>query len=303
MTSSRRRASTARAFRRRVETGQESADIAGTISSLSDDLSEINATLKGTYPPGLNIPAGLAPGLGVVQQFGRSGNLGTSYTPVAPGEAYRMPQVGSATQLRVKAGGNANDDAAGTGAQEITVQGLLADGSLYSEEIATAGASASSATISSFIRIFRAWVSASGSYGDETTGSQAADIVIEDSAGTQDWLTISSDSPFGDSQSEIACYSVPLGYNAYIVRCKLWGDGATGVDLGLFQRRSILDTSAPYQAVRVSARFSSVQGLDERAYTTALGPFPELTDLVWMGKVGVGTGSATVDFEIILAEN
>ena len=61
-------------------------------------------------------------------QFGRNVACGTSYTPVSDIGVYRTPQVGSATALRIKAGGNAADTAAGAGARSVRLTGIDASG-------------------------------------------------------------------------------------------------------------------------------------------------------------------------------
>jgi len=114
----------------------------------------------------------------VTHRFGMA-TVGTTFVPIADGLAYRTPQAGSATALRIKAGGNANDTAAGTGARSVRLTGLNATGVVVSETIATAGASASAATTATFIRLFDAEVVDSGTYGTQDAGSHAADIVID----------------------------------------------------------------------------------------------------------------------------
>ena len=71
--------------------------------------------VRPTYP-WLDISRSLASGISVVKKFGRNPAVGTSFVPVTQGSVYQTPQSGSATTLRIKAGGSANDTAAGSGA-------------------------------------------------------------------------------------------------------------------------------------------------------------------------------------------
>ena len=156
---------------------------------------------------------GRVPNQSTVEKFGRA-TVGTTYVPIAFGNVYQQLQVAAATTLRVKAG-NGNDTAAGSGAREITLDGLDETGARVTPALATAGASASDATTETFIRLYRYYVSASGTYSAGITGSHDSNIVIENGAGGTDWATIdSTDIPRG--QSEIACYTVPLGKTATI---------------------------------------------------------------------------------------
>lgn len=125
----------------------------------------------------------------VVHKYGRnpSGVLNTETAITADGALF-FPSA--ASTVRIKAGGSVNDTANGSGAREVTVIGVDGDGLEISEAIATNGASASAATTLEFFRIYRAYVSKSGTYltsGVGTQGTNQADIVVEDSGGSNDW--------------------------------------------------------------------------------------------------------------------
>jgi len=260
--------------------------------------SDLPTPLKDYY---YEIAAGGVPGVSVVHKFGAVIGITSSsvYKPVALGEDYNTPQVSGATALRVKAG-NTNDTAAGSGAQEVTLQGLDETGALVEEALATAGTSASSATSATFIRLFRAWVSASGTYASVTAGSHAADIVIENGSGGTDWITIDA-TGFPKGQSQVAIYTVPLGKRAFVSDYKLTTGGNKSVDFIFFQRQNILETSAPYTAMRSILELTQVDTEFSPKYGVPLGPFPALTDIGWMAK-GANTPDVTVDFEIILED-
>lgn len=250
---------------------------------------------------GLNVASGKIPGVSVVHKFGRNESIGTTYTLISTGGVYQMLQPAAAVTLWVKAGGNAADTAAGVGARSVSFQGLDETGAEVTATVATAGASASLATTETFIRLYRSWVATSGAYATTATASQAADIVIEDSGSAADWATIQFVSP-GLGQTEIGAYSVPLGKTAYIQSAILQVDSTKAVDLALFQRQSILDAAAPYQAARIVFQAVALDGIETVRPLTPFGPFPALTDLFWMGKVAAGTGSATIDYEIVLED-
>lgn len=233
----------------------------------------------------------------IVLKFGRSSNVGTSFAPVSIGNIYRTPQPAAATALRIKAG-NANDTAAGSGAREVTLIGMDETGAEVTEVIATAGASASSATAATFIRLYRAYVSKSGTYATAAAGSHAADIVVENAAGTEDWATIGA-SDFPKGQTEIGSYTVPLGMTAWISEIVLHVDSSKSVDIILFQRAGVLDTAAPYSAMRLVKNFVGVNGV----FTAPL-PFPlrfgELTDVGFMAKVATGSADVSVDMDMVV---
>ncbi len=255
-------------------------------------------------PLGLNIPAGRIGGSSVVHKFGANLVVPTTFKPITRGGIYVMRQVAAAATLRVKAGGNAADTAAGAGARGVTLNGLDETGAEVTETVATAGSSASGATSATFIRLFRAWVSTAGTYATvsgATSGSMAADIVIEDSSGTEDWATIPLH-VFGMAQTTIGCYSVPLGKTAYVQSLLLQVDSNKAVDFMFYTRENILETAVPYTALRM--RFGAFGVADNITLhpETPLGGYAALTDLVFLARVGATTGLCAVDYEIILED-
>jgi len=252
---------------------------------------------------GVDIVAGRVAGTSVVHKFGQNVAVGTTLVPIALGGVYPMMQVAGAVTLRVKAGGNANDTAAGTGAREVTLIGLDETGAEVSETVATAGASASSATSATFTRLYRAYVSAAGAYPTTAVSSHDADIVIEDSGGAGDWATLDwIAAAEGHGQTQIACYSVPLGKTAYLKSALVQVDSTRAVTVELYQRQNLLETAAPFSAKRIVVEFAALTATVALNPTTPLGPFPALTDLFWMGRVATSTGGVTIDFELIIED-
>ena len=256
--------------------------------------------------PWLDVARGLQSGIRNVLKFGRNDSVGTSFVPICLGGIYNTPQSGSATTLRIKAGGNANDTAAGSGAREITIQGLDENFLEVSDTLATAGASASSATTTTFTRVFRAWVSESGTYAAATAGSHSGDIVIENGAGGTDWLTIDTSVGFPVGQSEVGAYSVCSTKTAYVKLRQATANTGKKFDLIFFHRANTEETSAPYTAMRAKSVIVGVDGgtLGQYADTEVpYGPFPGPCDIGFMGKVDTGTGELAVEFEIIEVTN
>lgn len=223
------------------------------------------------------------------RKFGRA-VVNTSYTPLCFGGVHRMIQPAAATALRVKAGGNANDTADGSGAREVTLWELSATGAYQSSALATAGASVSANSAETYIRLLRIKVTKSGTYGAVGVYSHAGPIVIERAAGSQDWGTIDGGSPMR-SQSEIGCYATPLGYGGFIERLDVWSDTAHSTDVILFRRDNLLQSAAPYEALRAIQAFEGVKDRMDYEFSGEGEYLPPLTDLVVMAKVAAGTGA------------
>lgn len=258
------------------------------------------STASGDF--GFNIVDGSLSGYTVEKKFGHNDAIGTSFVPISDGGIYPTPQVSGATTLRIKAGGDADDTAAGSGAREVTLYGLDETGALVSESLATNGISASSATTITFLRLFRAVVTASGSYATVFSGSHDNTITIENGVGGTDWGNISFHD-FAHSQSEIGVYTIPLGKTGYIRSITIDVDSTKSVDVLMFKRENILETSAPYTAMRVVENFTGVSGEIREPFTEPLGPYPALTDIGFMGKVDSSTAGAAVKFSLILVDD
>ena len=251
-----------------------------------------------TFPSGLDIARGIGQGVTKDHKFGRNFSVGNVFEPIAIGGIYRTPQLGSQTTLRIKAGGSADDTANGSGARAITFVGLNELGFEISETIATNGADASETTTQTFLRLYRAFVSASGTYATQFAGSHAAAIVIENGSGGTDWATINN-TTIPRSQTQIGIFTVPKPQTAFISNIKISCNADKSVNLILFQRQNILQTSPPYSAMRVVEEFPQISGLHSVSFDPPLGPFPPLTDVGFMGRAATTTADISISYEII----
>ena len=250
-----------------------------------------------TYPSSLDVSRGNVQGVRASHHFGRNTSIGSTFTPVTRSGFYRTPQVSGATALRIKAGGNANDTANGSGARAVTLVGLNATGDLISEVLATAGASASAPTAQTFIRLMDSFVSASGTYATQTSPSHVGNITVEAAAGGADWALI-SDGSFPRGDSEIGAYTVPKGRSAYVQAIRLASDADKKANIVLFKRSGILETVAPYSPMVLLAEFPAVAGSVSIDYDPPLA-FPQLTDFGFMASVSASTVDVTVGFDVI----
>lgn len=250
-----------------------------------------------TFPTGLDIMRGLAPGCSGFFRFGRNTTIGATYTPVTRSGHYRTPQAGSATTLRIKAGGNANDTAAGSGARQITLVGLDATGNVITEALATAGADASAATAQFFIRLTQAFVSASGTYASQTAGSQAGNITIENAADGSDWALI-ADGTLGKGQAEIAVHTTPRDRAAAVLGITLSSDSDKKTNIVMFRRENILQTAAPYSPMTMIIEFPQSAGLVELPFDPPL-YFPPLTDFGFLASVSSSTVDVSIGMKIM----
>ena len=250
----------------------------------------------------MDIARGLQNGISSVKKFGRNDNVGTNYVPVALGGIYRTPQT--ATALRVKVGGDAQDSSTGTGARSVSITGLDQNFNEVTEIISTNGTSASAPTTTTFTRVYRCFVASSGTYASAGVGSHAAAIVIEDSAGTEDWASIDFNG-FPKAQTEIGAYTIPAGKTGFVKLRDISIDSGKTVDAVFFSRRNAAQLAPPYEAMRAQSVVSGVAGGSIESFGSTdvpFGPYVGPTDVGFMAKVGSGTASVSVEFEIILVD-
>ena len=243
----------------------------------------------------IEVQRGNVPGVSMVHKFGRNDAIPNgSWAFVNLGGFTAWP-LSAATTVRVKAGGDAADTAAGAGAREVTVQGIDSNFAETSEVIATAGASASSATSASFWRVHRAWVSAAGTYGAANTAA----IDIENSGGGTDLIQIGLE----EGQSQFAGWTVPAGKTAYLLHLYITVDGLKPADIRVFTRADIDDTSAPMSSKRLKLFFDGIAG---GMHYSPRGPeiaIPAKSD-IWVE--GQGSGALTeisADFELLVIDD
>lgn len=241
----------------------------------------------------VRVAAGRVPGTAALRKFGYNGAIGVTetYVGIVGGAAPYLPTA--ATAVRIKAGGSANDTAAGTGAQEVYVDGLDANFEPATALIVTAGASASAPTSQTFIRVFRCYVTKVGTYG----GSNAAAIVIETTGGTA-WTTIA----LGAGQTQGSAYCVPAGKSLLVSEIHLSSLSTKPVSFSLWKIEGANDVTTPFAAKRIVQQYPGIEGTSDTTYTPPI-RFPAYTDVWVTGIVTSTTGGGSVEFNGYLVDN
>lgn len=244
----------------------------------------------------LRIARGKNEGVFGVHKFGANPSIAASSTEDITFSGV-INWLEAATAVRVKAGGNAADASAGAGARKISIEGLDENWAEASEELTlnANGTLASGVTTVTFIRIFRVYVTDTGTY----TGVNTGNIVIENGSGGTDLITI----PAGLGQTETTEYTVPAGKTAYLTRIAATVDAAKAVDMIMWQRRNADDVTTPFTAKRHVADFPQLIG-EAREKFDAYIAFPAKTDLWWTGTTGSGAApSCEADYDLIVVDD
>lgn len=258
-----------------------------------------------TTDPFYGIPAdfyteiikGNVAGHNIVHKYGRNPSTSNgSYEGILQASS-QFNFLTSATTVRVKAGGDANDTAVGTGAQAVTVEGLDDTGAFVSESIELAGASASSVTTALFWRVFRVYITSArvGTYG----GSNVGDIVIENGTGGTDLIQITA----GEGQSQYGAYAIPLGKTGYLLSVNMQSESSKASNFQMYTREGLTDFTTPFEPVRLKSTFDGVIGSTIFKPKSPINTLTELTD-IWFEAEGAGAiSSVSIDFEILLVDN
>jgi hypothetical protein len=244
-----------------------------------------------TYRPngdyGLQVAKGDIAGEASFNQRGRRAGVSTGgFDDITALAATAYPFLQAAAAVRIRAGGNANDTAAGTGARSVLIEGLDNNLNQASETIVTAGAAASALTTTTWWRINNVSVVDVGTY----QGTAAADIQIETAAG----VILSLVSAFADV-SQLGIISVPAGKDCYI----------KGVDINVassktaqvrFVCRERLDVIAAPMAPRILLKqWEELQGEIKQNFQSYI-RVPAKSD-IWF-QAQSNTSAADIDVEM-----
>ncbi len=235
------------------------------------------------------------PGMSGTSKFGSNPNISTAANETIWAGGGRYVWATAAETVRIAAGGDANDTAAGTGGREVTIQGLDADFREVEAVLATAGASASAATTQTFLRINRAFVSENGTYHEANVG----DIAIEGVTSGNTYAVLRA----GKGQSQLGFYTVPAGKTAvmddFTVGVNRSGGAATNVDVDFMQTQN-LDTGFASERLFITKGGS----LGESSPSPTVFVFPEKTDIEAICRFCSANNTAvSVRWQIVLYDN
>ena len=242
----------------------------------------------------IEIEKGNVPGHSTVHKFGH-GDVGTTLVPITISLKYETPTAAVALEF---VSADADDNATGDGAREVTIVGIDANYDELTQVIATNGLTAVPIP-TPLLRVYRWWVSASGVYATTVLGSHEGALTIRVASAGATWSTIPLD-PLPQSQSEIGCYTVPDGFRAYIIQQDIDVEGVKAVDIVLYSRQGIDIITAPFVPMRVNVHYVGQTGHNPNNFRIPMNNFPSRTDIIYMAEVASGTANVAIHFTIIL---
>jgi len=243
----------------------------------------------------LQVAEGLVPGYSLVHKFG-AGTLTTTMAPITVSGIYSTPTTAQALEF---VSADANDTAAGTGAQQITIEGLNSSWNRISQTLETNGTTAVALT-TNLTRLDRWYVSRSGTYATATSGSHVGALTIRASGAGAIWSTVPI-AVFPAGQSQVGVYSIPAGYTGRLLTKNIFVDSTKSADVYFFKRDYTSDVTTPFTgAMRLVEREVGIVGGYSLQTAAPKASFIGPCDIGFMGKISVGTAECSVEFELIL---
>lgn len=260
--------------------------------------------------PYLSIPAdfylevrkGNVPKHSIVQKFGAIQGVTTTLTPVTTSGTYPTPTAPVALEL---VSDSVNDASGGSGAIEVTIEGISNTNGAWTEEVQTVTMNGTTAVAvpNSMLRVYRMYVSSSGTYATETSPSHNSTITLRVSGGGATWQQLISNGTFGLAQSEIAVYTVPKGYTAYFLSKNVSIESSKTANVFLFVRDNADDVTTPYAPMRVKELERNLGASTAKQPTAPLLKITGTADVGFMAQSTSTTTSLSVEFELLLVED
>ncbi len=243
----------------------------------------------------VEVKEGNIPGHSVVNKFGRNDSILNNFWSIVSPSSPSGVFPSSGVLVRIKAGGDAADTFDGVGARTVTVVGISTEGEEFLEVLATSGVNESLPTTNRFCRVYRSYVSSVGTY----MSANAADIILEDSDGNNNMITIIAE----EGQTQHGAYSIPLGKTGYLLSVDIDADGNKAADFRLFVRENLIGAIAPVVSRQLKLYWDGVLGQVSYRPRSPSIILPALSD-IWMEARGGGAATqVSVDFEILLIDD
>ena len=239
----------------------------------------------------------------IVNKFGSSLIVDDSgFSVISQSGTYQVPTSAQSLEF---VSDNVGDALNGIGLWEITIEGLGANWELQTKVMA---AHVTDGTIAvaidgTWLRIFRAHISASGAYATLTTPSHIGNITIRSAGAGVVWAKIIN-TDISHGQTQIGAYTVPAGETAYIGETVVHTESNKSINVFGFKREGANIVTPPFNTMRIFTKIINIEGSQPVSKKSWQGPFPAYTDIGYLAKrASAGIASASIDFEILLVKD
>jgi len=240
----------------------------------------------------------------IVNKFGRNEVVGTTLSFISIGAQYQTPLT--ATNLEIVSA-SVNDTSAGSGGRKVTIVGLNSSFNEISVEVTLNGTTAV-AVGTQFVRVYRMYVSESGSYATISTPSHNGRITLRTVGGGVTWAIIDTIEGAtigtGIGQTQISGYTIPAGYTGYLLSKTITVESNKPASVYFFKRENADDVATPFTGTM--RLFEQNDGISTPFSVGLKAPIQKLnekTDVGFFAKVGTGTASVSTEFQILVIKN
>ena len=238
------------------------------------------------YDFGLWVSRGLVDDTKTLRKFGKNAAVGASEVLISS-SGPAAPYMPTAGVYVVITSASADDDAAGAGAQEVTIIGLDDAFNEISETMATNGGGTTGNSQNKYRRLYRAYVSKVGTVGGANVGL----LTIAGTGGGTTFVTIVA----AKGQSQTTHYCVPAGWMFHLHDLHITVSSAKYCDIHFFQRRDADVIAAPFSPKRLVQDYDGVVGTVELDFEIPQ-DYPGKTDLWFTGNSGAGGSSCSIEY-------
>lgn len=247
----------------------------------------------------IEVERGNISGASIVHKFGAA-TVTTSLAPMCESNVYMTPTTAQALEFV----SSDNNDGAGTGAGalQVTITGLNSAWAEVTQTV-TCNGTTPVALGTDLIRLYRWYVSSSGTYATVSAGSHAGTLTIRAAGAGATWSIIPV-SPFPIGQSLIGAYTVPAGKTAYLMTWDVHSDASKSLSALFFQRENANDVTTPFSGTMRTVSYQvGIVGDVSDSQKSPRGPFVGPCDLGVLASVTTSTGRASTDFELLLIDS
>jgi len=250
----------------------------------------------------LEVRKGNVPKHSIVQKFGAISGVTTTLTPVTSSGTYPTPTTPTALEV---VSSSANDAPGGSGARTLTIEGISNTNGVWTEEAQTVALNGTAAVAipNSMLRVYRMYVASSGSYANATTPSHNSTITVRTSGGGATWQRLTPTGTFGLSQSEIAVYTVPKGFTAYLLSKSVRVESSKTANIFLFVRDNADVVTAPFSPMRVKELERNLGSSADRNPDAPIVKMVGPADVGFMAKSTSVTTDLSIEFELLLVQD
>ena len=239
--------------------------------------------------------------------FGFNDGVGTSFEDIHPAGG-NVNWLQTAGQVEISST-HTDDRETGAGCRSVEVHGLSDAGEDQDEVIVLTGTTTTTATTLTYIRVNKMHNETVGTYG----GSHRGDITCNLKTGgvllsTMTGIEGNADSgvQYGSGEAGNGYWTVPLGKVMYITRLEVIPDVATNktMDVVLYEREGILDTSAPMDTRRVLWQERSISAAIVKEFKSHI-KIKALTDIFFRARTNTSGSSlieVSLDFYLVDAD-